>query len=101
MASRFDKAPRSGTDGSNPSPSTGESLQTFALSRVAAMRGSELQTHLNTCAKHERRMPLWRCPVLGFRRARGNLHLPLPRLSKADGISPRGGRGGAEGTHVR
>jgi hypothetical protein len=43
-------------------------------------------------------MPLWRCPVLGFRRARGNLHLPLPRLSKADGISLRGGCGGAEGS---
>ena len=50
------------------------------------------------CAKHERRMPLRRCPVLGFRRACGDLHLPLPRLSKADRIGVRGGRGGAEGS---
>jgi len=50
------------------------------------------------CAKHERRMPLRRCPVFGFGRARGNLHLPLPRLSKAYWISLRGGRGGAEGS---
>jgi hypothetical protein len=38
------------------------------------------------------------CPVFGFGRARGNLHLPLPRLSKAYRISLRGGRGGAEGS---
>jgi hypothetical protein len=55
----------------------------------------------NTCAKHERRTPLWRCPVLGFRRARGDLDLPLPRLSKANRIILRGGRGGAEGSIFR
>lgn len=52
----------------------------------------------NPCAKHERRMPLRRCPVLGFRRAGRNLHLPLPGLSKAHWFRLCGGRCRAKGS---
>src|ERR1700730_4785429 len=43
-------------------------------------------------------MPLRRCPVFGFGRARGNLHLPLPRLSKAHWFRLCGGRCRAKGS---